>query len=117
MPVARERHQHTMAVISGSIISEALQRVRTRIAAACAAAGRDASAVRLLAVSKTFPAESVLEAIRGGQCAFGENYAQEGAEKKGQVAALLGREQLARLPQLEWHYIGPIQSNKTRLIA
>jgi pyridoxal phosphate enzyme (YggS family) len=84
-----------------------LQRVRQRMAAACAAAQRDVNEVRLLAVSKTFGPEAVREAFSAGQVAFGENYIQEAVEKM----ALL-----AELP-LEWHCIGPIQSNKTRLVA
>ena len=67
--------------------------------------------VQLLAVSKTFPAEAVLEAIAAGQRAFGENYLQEGVEKIADVA----RAQ-PDVP-VEWHFIGPIQSNKTRPIA
>jgi pyridoxal phosphate enzyme (YggS family) len=65
----------------------------------------------LLAVSKTFPAEAVLEAIEAGQRAFGENYVQEGVDKIAAVAK--ARPGL----MLEWHFIGPIQSNKTRPIA
>ncbi len=88
-------------------IATQLQTVRARIAAACLAAGRDPQAVRLLAVSKTFGPEAVAEAYAAGQTAFGENYIQEAVEK---MAAL------SHLP-LEWHCIGPIQSNKTRLVA
>lgn len=67
--------------------------------------------VQLLAVSKTFPAEAVLEAMAAGQRAFGENYLQEGVEKIADVA-------LAQPDaHVEWHFIGPIQSNKTRPIA
>ncbi len=84
-----------------------LQTVRDRIAAACAAAQRPVNDVTLLAVSKTFGPESVRQAHAAGQRAFGENYIQEAVEK----IALL-----ADLP-LEWHCIGPIQSNKTRLVA
>lgn len=83
------------------------QTVLDRMAAACHAAGRSATDVTLLAVSKTFPATAVAEAFRVGQRAFGENYIQEGVEK---IAALRD------LP-IEWHCIGPIQSNKTRLVA
>jgi hypothetical protein len=83
------------------------QAVNAAMAAAARAAGREPSAVRLLAVSKTFPAEAVREAYAAGQAAFGENYVQEALDK---IAAL------ADLP-LEWHFIGPIQSNKTRLLA
>jgi hypothetical protein len=78
-----------------------------RIAGAAVAAGRDPATVRLLAVSKTWPAESVREAVAAGQRAFGENYVQEGVAK---VEALAGL-------GLEWHFIGPLQSNKTRLVA
>ena len=78
-----------------------------RIARAAEAAGRDAAEVRLLAVSKTWPADSVREAAAAGQRAFGENYVQEGAEKVDARAGL----------GLEWHFIGPLQSNKTRLVA
>ena len=84
-----------------------LEAVRTRISAACAAVGRDPAQVRLLAVSKTFDAAAVEEALASGQRAFGENYLQEAA---GKIDALTGRE-------IEWHCIGPIQSNKTRLAA
>ena len=88
-------------------IETQLQTVLDRMAAACHAAGRRATEVSLLAVSKTFPATAVTEAFRAGQRAFGENYIQEGVEK---IAALRD------LP-IEWHCIGPIQSNKTRLVA
>ena len=84
-----------------------LQATREAIAQAARAAQRGVADVRLLAVSKTFPAEAVREAYRGGQTAFGENYLQEALEKM---------EALRDLP-LEWHFIGPIQSNKTRAIA
>ena len=90
-----------------TMITANLQTVRERIAAACHAAGRDPQAVRLLAVSKTFSAAAVAEAHAAGQTAFGENYIQEAVEK---MAAL------RHLP-LEWHCIGPIQSNKSRLVA
>jgi len=88
-------------------IAANLETVRKRIAAACLAAGRDPGEVRLLAVSKTFGPEAVAEAHAAGQTAFGENYIQEAVEK---MAAL------SHLP-LEWHCIGPIQSNKTRLVT
>ena len=78
-----------------------------RIARAAEAAGRDAAEVRLLAVSKTWPADSVREAAAAGQRAFGENYVQEGIDKIREVAR----------PDLEWHFIGPLQSNKTRQVA
>ena len=84
-----------------------LQIVRARIQAACTSAGRSTDAVQLLAVSKTFPPEAVAQAAACGQRDFGENYIQEGVEK---IAAL---ESLG----LVWHCIGPVQSNKTRLVA
>jgi PLP dependent protein len=90
-----------------SLIRDNLQAVLQRIDAAVAAAGRQPDSVRLLAVSKTWPAESVAEAYAAGQTAFGENQEQEAARK----IATLGH-----LP-IEWHFIGPIQSNKTRPIA
>jgi pyridoxal phosphate enzyme (YggS family) len=88
-------------------IAANLQAVRARIAAACLAAGRPVDSVQLLAVSKTWPAASVREAVAAGQRAFGENYVQEGAEKAADLAGL----------GLEWHFIGPLQSNKTRPVA
>ncbi len=92
----------------GSIGSN-LQEVRRRIATACEHAGRDAKEVTLLAVSKTFPAEAVREAHAAGQRAFGENYVQEALDKIDALSALR--------PQLQWHLIGPLQSNKTRPVA
>lgn len=94
-----------------SIISANMQAVEQAIAAAAQAAGRPREAVRLLAVSKTFPFEAVLEAMQTGQRAFGENYVQEGVDKIAALAAA------APDAGLEWHFIGPIQSNKTRPIA
>lgn len=94
-----------------SIIAENLQAVEATIGRALDAAGRPRSTVQLLAVSKTFPAEAVLEAMAAGQRAFGENYLQEGIDKIEAVA----RAQPGA--PVEWHFIGPIQSNKTRPIA
>ena len=94
-----------------STIEQNLQAVRLGIAAAAQEAGRDTRAVRLLAVSKTFGADAVQEAVRAGQTAFGENYLQEALDKIALVAAALPG------TPLEWHFIGPIQSNKTRPIA
>jgi len=76
---------------------------------ACTAAGRDPASVRLLAVSKTFPAEAVREARSAGQIAFGENYVQEGVAKIEALSDLRAG--------IEWHCIGPLQSNKTRPVA
>jgi pyridoxal phosphate enzyme (YggS family) len=88
-----------------------MQAVEATIQTACNAASRPRSTVQLLAVSKTFPAEAVLEAAACGQRAFGENYLQEGVDKIAAVAKALPD------TRLEWHFIGPIQSNKTRPIA
>jgi pyridoxal phosphate enzyme (YggS family) len=88
-------------------IADNLQRVHSRITQACALAARPRQSVVLLAVSKTFGADAVRQAYAAGQTGFGENYIQEAVDK---MAAL------ADLP-LQWHCIGPIQSNKTRLVA
>ena len=88
-------------------ISANLQAVHARIAAAARAAGRDEKDVSLLAVSKTWPAEYVRLAADAGQHAFGENYVQEGVAKVAELESL----------GLEWHFIGPLQSNKTRPVA
>ena len=90
-----------------TMIETNLQTVRARIAAACRAAGRDPAAVTLLAVSKTFDTAAVQAAFAAGQTAFAENYIQEAVQKIST---------LRHLP-LQWHCIGPIQSNKTRLVA
>ena len=94
-----------------STIAANLQAVEATIATAVQAANRPPSSVQLLAVSKTFPMEAVLEAVAAGQRAFGENYLQEGVEKIAAVARAQPD------TPLEWHFIGPIQSNKTRPIA
>jgi pyridoxal phosphate enzyme (YggS family) len=90
-------------------IAENLQVVRARIGRAARAAGRDANTVTLLAVCKTHAASQILQAHAAGQHAFGENYVQEALEK---MHALRLHEN-----ELEWHLIGPLQSNKTRLAA
>ena len=92
-------------------ISAQLRQVRQAIAEAARAAGRDPDTVSLLAVSKTFGPEAVIEAAEAGQLAFGENYLQEAIGKIEAVEAL--RPGLA----LQWHFIGPLQSNKTRPVA
>lgn len=84
-----------------------LQSVHERIARACAAAQRDVNEVTLLPVSKTFGPDAVREAFAAGERAFGENYIQEAVEKQALLADL----------PITWHCIGPIQSNKTRLVA
>lgn len=94
-----------------SLISSNLQAVRHSIDAAARKVSRDPHEVGLLAVSKTFGADAVLEAAQAGQTAFGENYLQEALDKMATVQA----EQPAL--HLTWHFIGPIQSNKTRPIA
>ena len=94
--------------IMGSIGNN-LQEVKRRIAAACVAAGRPANSVTLLAVSKTQPESAVREAHAAGQRAFGENYVQEGLAKIDALADLRA--------QIEWHLVGPLQSNKTRAVA
>ena len=90
-----------------STIAVNLQGVKSRIATAANAAGRAPEAVTLLAVSKTVAASTLRECAAAGQRAFGENYLQEALDKIGLLNAL----------DLEWHFIGPLQSNKTRLIA
>jgi PLP dependent protein len=86
-----------------------LNEVRQRIAQAETAASRDASSVALLAVSKTFPAEDVRAVFEAGQRAFGENYVQEAVAKIAALADLRD--------QIRWHFIGPLQSNKTKVVA
>lgn len=88
-------------------IATNLQQVHQRIAEACAAAGRDVNEVTLLPVAKTFGPEAIRAAYEAGERAFGENYIQEAVEKQALLADL----------PLHWHCIGPIQSNKTRLVA
>ena len=90
-----------------TMIAKNLQTVRERIAAACIVAGRKPGAVHLLAVSKTFDAQAVAQAFAAGQTAFGENYIQEAVQKIVELRTLA----------LQWHCIGPIQSNKTKLVA
>jgi len=91
-----------------SSIADNIESVTRRIQKATLAAGRPVESVHLLAVSKTRPAADLQEAFAAGQRAFGESYLQEALDK---IAAL------ADLDGLEWHFIGPIQSNKTRQIA
>lgn len=91
-----------------SPIAESLRAVHQRIVRAAEAAGRRRDEVKLIAVSKAKPAEAIREAYEAGQRAFGESYAQE-IESKAK--------QLADLPDIEWHFIGHLQSNKARTIA
>ena len=97
----------SIAALIMSSITANLQAVKQRIEAALRAAGRPAQGVELVAVSKTFGPEAVREAAAAGQRDFGENYVTEGVDKIRALDAL----------GLTWHYIGPIQSNKTRLVA
>jgi PLP dependent protein len=94
-------------------IADGLVQVRERIAAAERAAGRAPGSVRLLAVSKKMTADDVRAALAAGQRAFGENYAQELRDKRAALAQDLTR---PTLPP-EWHYIGPLQSNKVKYVA
>lgn len=88
-------------------IAENLAAVRARIGAACAAAGRPPESVQLIAVTKTVPASTLREAAGAGQTAFGESYLQEALPKIQALADLA----------LQWHFIGPLQSNKTAAVA
>lgn len=90
-------------------IASNIQQVHQRIARACACAQRDVQTVTLLTVSKTFSADAVREAVAARETRFGENYVQEAVDKIAALADLRAR--------LEWHLIGPLQSNKTRVVA
>ena len=95
------------------MIADNLQQVHERVAVACTQAARPVRSVTLLVVSKTFDAAAVREAVAAGEHRFGENYVLEGVEKIAALADL-------RTPsgtRLEWHLIGPLQSNKTRIVA
>jgi pyridoxal phosphate enzyme (YggS family) len=92
-----------------SSIEANLQQVRQRITRSCHGAGRPEQSVTLLAVTKTFGATAVRQAHAAGQCDFGENYVQEALAKIDALADLRA--------QLRWHLIGPLQSNKTRVVA
>jgi PLP dependent protein len=94
---------------SDTVLRDKLHAVQARITAACAASGRAADSVQLLAVSKTFSADDVRQVAACGQRDFGENYIQEGVDK---IIALQDSK-----PALVWHCIGPMQSNKTKLVA
>ena len=90
-------------------LEQRLIEVRQRVTRACVVAGRDPADVSLLAVSKQQPAQAVRQALQAGQCAFGENYVQEALDKMAALADLRGL--------IQWHLIGPLQSNKTRAVA
>jgi len=92
-----------------STIALQLQQVHARMAQACTAAGRDPSKVTLLCVSKTQLPDAVREAFAAGERSFGENYVQEGVDKIATLVDLRSR--------IAWHLIGPLQSNKTRVVA
>jgi pyridoxal phosphate enzyme (YggS family) len=92
-----------------AMIADNVKLVRERIALACTGAARPVRCVTLLAVSKTFGADAVRAAFDAGERRFGENYVQEGLDKIAQLSDLR--------TQLEWHLIGPLQSNKTRAVA
>src|SRR5437870_4395444 len=92
-----------------SIIADNIRRVRARIESACLDAGRPVETVTLLGVSKGVAASAVREAFDAGLQRFGENHVQQGVEKITALADLRDR--------IEWHLIGPLQSNKTRLVA
>lgn len=97
-----------MAEMTDTMLSESLASARRRLEAALAAAGRAPDAARLLAVSKTKPADMIRQAWEQGQREFGENYVQEALEKQAE---------LTDLPGIVWHFIGPLQGNKTRAVA
>ncbi len=101
----RLRKMEARSIMGG--LPERLQAVAGRIASAARAAGRGPGDIRLVAVSKTFPPERIRAAFDAGQRDFGENYVQEAVDKIDALGAL----------PITWHYIGPIQSNKTRTIA
>ncbi|KZY68205.1 YggS family pyridoxal phosphate enzyme [Oleiphilus sp. HI0071] len=94
-------------------IADKLENVRLRIKKATISAGRLTDEVELLPVSKKHSAESVLEAFDAGCRAFGENYVSEAVEKQQQLAVL----DSDKAAEISWYFIGPVQSNKTRLIA
>ena len=92
-----------------NFIASNLLIVKERLRQAALAAHREPSQIQLLAVSKTFATAAIEEALKAGQQAFGENYVQEAIEKIRQLASVRS--------ELEWHFIGPLQSNKTREVA
>jgi PLP dependent protein len=100
--------QYSMPLASVNVYENALLQTKDRIQRTCGATLRQPGTVRLLAVSKLHPAEAVRALYAAGQRAFGENYVQEGVDK---ILAL------SDLPDIEWHLIGPLQSNKTRDVA
>jgi pyridoxal phosphate enzyme (YggS family) len=91
------------------VFEKRIDALKARIKAACRQHGKDPEQIKILAVSKTFPAAAVKEALAAGLHAFGENYVQEGLEKIQQL--------IAHRRLMEWHFIGPLQSNKTKEVA
>jgi pyridoxal phosphate enzyme (YggS family) len=121
---------HLQAMNGKHSLAQRYLEVKARIERAAEAAGRDPQSVTLLAVSKTFPAADIRELAAAGQTDFGENYVQEALGKIAALAHLRpgwsDDDRLAQVPvqqaaagrsRLQWHFIGPIQSNKTRRIA
>lgn len=98
-----------------SLISHNLQAVHEAIAYAARRYDRNPTEIALLAVSKTFPVDAVYQAWQAGQVRFGENYVQEAVDKIAALPTLIADAE--KIKQVEWHFIGPIQSNKTRPIA
>jgi PLP dependent protein len=99
------------------MIAQNLQRVRSQLQTACQHSGRPATAVQLLAVSKTQALQAVLDAIDAGQRDFGENYVQEGVAKIQALRQRLAEPRQPATQPVTWHLIGPLQSNKTRTVA
>ena len=100
-------------------LQAALTQIRQRIAESCQHAGREPDSVLLIAVSKTFPVDAVVQAANAGQRHFGENYLQEAVDKISGVkeVALTRQDGSFDAGSLVWHFIGPLQSNKTRAVA
>jgi pyridoxal phosphate enzyme (YggS family) len=109
-PRLRQAEMNTHAATTEAALPRRLAAIRGRIATACARAGRDPASVRLVAVSKTFHADLLAAVADAGQDDFGESYIQEALPKIGLTESLAGR-------RLGWHFIGPIQGNKTAAIA
>lgn len=106
MPISNQLQQVLLTMMQ---IKNNLAKINRQISQYCEQAKRNSSTVSLLAVSKTKPVEDILIAYQAGQTAFGENYVQEGVEKIQYFTE--------QHIQLEWHFIGPLQSNKTKLVA
>ena len=92
---------------SHAILGQRLDQVRARMTSAAQRAGRDPDTIHLLAVAKTYPAEAIRALTQAGQIRFAESYAQEAADKMNALADL----------DVEWHFVGPLQSNKAKLVA